>query len=233
MNHKLTMSLDDLQTLIGYPFRHRLTLEQALTHRSYAFESGLTGFDNQRLEFLGDAVLDCVIAEALYLAFPELQEGELSRLRSRLVCEQALYVLALELGLDGHLKLGKGEAMLGGAKRSGILSDAYEALIGAIYIDGGFEASRNFILKQHAKHLAVPDGDWLALDAKTRLQEMAQAQHQSVRYEILSRTGPSHAPEFEVAVWFGDERIGCGKGGSKKEAQQAAASQGIDFILKS
>lgn len=226
------MGLEKLQRRIAYSFQNLRTLEQALTHRSYAFENGLAGFDNQRLEFLGDAVLDCVIAEALYLKFPKRQEGELSRLRSRLVCEQALHVLALELELDTYLKLGKGETLLGGRKRSGMLSDAYEALIGAIYVDGGFQASRSFILKQQAKQLADPDGQWLAVDAKTQLQEMAQAQQQSVKYELLKRTGPSHAPEFEVVVLFDDVKIGHGKGRSKKEAQQAAAAQGIEKVLK-
>ncbi len=209
---------------IGYKFKNDALLQLALTHPSFAHEHGKgVGSDNQRLEFLGDAILDFVIGEALYVAHPEFAEGELSRLRSRLVCEEALSLLARQLGFEAVILMGRGEKKSAGEQRPGTLADAYEALIGAIYLDGGMDSARNFILRFHAELLADPDGNWLVADAKSRLQEWAQSERHAVRYEVVSQEGPGHCPEFVVDVFVDEARMGSGRGHSKKEAQQAAA----------
>ncbi len=224
------MMLSDFEALLGYTFRDQALLDQALTHRSYAFEHGGSHHDNQRLEFLGDAVLDFVIGDVLYVQYPEVQEGELSRLRSRLVCEAALCQLARKLEFESYIRMGKGEMTAAGMLRSGTLADAYEAVIGAIYLDGGIDNAREFILRHHADFLKCPDGEWLARDAKTRLQEKVQSAHRELRYEVLNEIGPSHAPTFEVEVCIDNVPVARGMGKSKKEAQQAAAENALEHL---
>ncbi|MBR4986940.1 MAG: ribonuclease III [Proteobacteria bacterium] len=218
----------EFEEKLGYVFRDRSLLESALTHPSYDFEHGAHKKDNQRLEFLGDAILDFVIADILFRHHPDYQEGELSRIRSRLVCEAALCILARELDFEDHILMGKGEVQVSGMMRPGTLADAYEAVIGAIYLDGGIEPARAFVTRFHKAFLADPDGDWLPRDAKTRLQELAQAEHLDIRYEVIGETGPTHAPTFEVAVFLGGKAAGSGCGRNKKEAQQAAAEDALD-----
>ena len=220
------MNIREFQDVLGYHFKDEHLLIQALSHRSYVFEHN-NGGDNQRLEFLGDAILDFLIAEILYKQYPEKQEGDLSRIRSRLVCEPTLCILAQKLDFESQILMGKGEISAGGLLRPGTLADAYEAVIGAIYLDGGMDAVKAFILSHHAEFLKDPDGDWLAIDAKTKLQECAQSKHLSVRYEVLTQTGPLHAPVFEVGVFIDENCIGKGTGHNKKEAQQAAASDAL------
>lgn len=222
------MNLLPFEEKLGYTFQNKTLLETALTHRSYAFEHGPNHCNNQRLEFLGDAILDFIIAEVLYNQYPDIQEGELSRLRSRLVCESALSQLAHKLDFETFILMGKGEIYVSGMLRSGTLADAYEAVIGAIYLDSGIENTRCFIIKHHAEFLRNPDGDWLARDAKTRLQEMVQAGHHELRYDVVQESGPSHAPTFEVDVFIDDKCIGHGRGHNKKEAQQAAAENALE-----
>ena len=222
------MNMREFEAELGYTFADSSLLEMALTHRSYAFEHGPNHCDNQRLEFLGDAILDFVIAEALYLAHPDYHEGELSRLRSRLVCEPALCLLAKKLDFEAYILMGKGEISASGMMRPGTLADAYEAVIGAVYLDGGFEAAKKYILQHHTVLLEDPDGEWLPRDAKTRLQEIAQAKHLDLQYQLIQETGPSHAPTFEIAVMQGDKILGKGIGKSKKEAQQAAAENVLE-----
>ncbi|MBO4351562.1 MAG: ribonuclease III [Proteobacteria bacterium] len=224
------MNIHQFEEELGYTFADSSLLEMALTHRSYAFEHGPNHCDNQRLEFLGDAILDFVIAEALYLAYPDYHEGELSRIRSRLVCESALCLLAKKLDFETHILMGKGEISASGMLRQGTLADAYEAVIGAVYLDGGFEAAKQYILRHHADLLRDPDGSWLPRDAKTRLQEIAQAKHIDFQYQIIQESGPSHAPTFEIAVLTGDKILGKGTGKSKKEAQQAAAENVLESM---
>jgi len=225
------MRLCLLQEMLGYRFRDVTLLEAALTHRSHVHETG-GGCDNQRLEFLGDAILDFVMADALYVARSEAHEGELSRLRSRLVCEDALCLVAKALELGEYVRLGRGEACVGGRGRAGILADAYEAIVGAIYLDGGIEPARAFILCHHAALLADPDGAWLPHDAKTRLQELTQSARQTLRYEVVGQSGPSHAPEFTMNVWVDEVLCGTGMGRSKKDAQQHAASEALRLLGK-
>ncbi len=221
------MTLLQLEERLNYQFRNGSLLEKALTHRTWTFEHNAPNQDNQRLEFLGDSILGFVIAEVLYNRHPELQEGELSRLRSRVVCETALSILAHELGLESFVRMGKGEILSGGSQRAGTLADAYEAVIGAIYLDGGFEAARTFVLSHHEKLLEDPDGKWLARDSKTRLQELVQSEHGDVHYEVVSEEGPVHAPTFEVAVYIDGRQVATGRGRSKKEAQQSAAEEAL------
>ncbi len=223
------MSFEAFEARLCYSFRNKVLLKAALTHRSYEFEHSEEGVNNQRLEFLGDAVLGFIMGETLYRRYPKYQEGELSRLRSRLVCEGALCLLAQKLEFDRFILMGKGEVSVGGRLRSGTLADAYEAVIGAIYLDGGIDEARQFILRHHAEFLENPDGNWLARDAKTRLQEIVQgmAVHKELRYEVVKETGPGHAPTFEVAVILDDKEIGRGIGHSKKEAQQSAAQDAL------
>lgn len=221
------MSVEDFEARIEYVFDNKSLIMAALTHRSYAFEHANAMQNNQRLEFLGDAILDFIIADDLCLRYPKEREGELSRLRSRLVCEGALAILARKLGFDKEIRMGKGEVSSSGMMRDGTLADAYEAVIGAIYRDGGIEPARRFILTHHKEFLDDPDGQWLASDDKTRLQLLAQANHKAVVYETLRQDGPSHAPMFEVAVSIDSKRIATGAGRSKKEAQQAAAAAAL------
>ena len=222
------MTLTDFQEKLGYAFNQLHLLELAMTHRSFAFEHGNTHDDNQRLEFLGDAILDFVIADALYKQHPTFQEGALSRLRSRLVCETTLCMLARKLDFESHLRMGKGEISVSGMMRPSTLADAYESVIGAIYLDGGMEKATAFILKHHTDLLNDPDGDWLPTDAKTRLQEIAQSKRLELRYDVVGESGPSHAPTFTVSVTVDQHVIGTGTGKSKKDAQQAAAKAALE-----
>lgn len=223
------MNFEQFEAKLCYSFKNKSLLKAALTHRSYEFEHSDEGANNQRLEFLGDAVLGFIMGDILYHRCPKCQEGELSRLRSRLVCEGALALLAQKLEFDKFILMGKGEISMRGSHRAGTLADAYEAVIGAIYLDGGIDEARQFILRHHSEFLDNPDGNWLAGDAKTRLQEIVQAMadHKDLRYEVLNETGPGHAPTFEVAVFLDSIEIGRGLGHSKKEAQQAAAQDAI------
>ena len=225
-------SLKDFQARIGYEFHDEALLVAAVTHRSYAFEHASYEQNNQRLEFLGDAILDFIIADVLCLKYPSLKEGELSRLRSRFVCETALCQLARKLAFENEILMGRGEMISDGMSRDGTLADAYEAVIGAIYRDGGLEPARDFVLRHHAEYLADPDGDWLAPDDKTRLQRFVQNKHRSMRYETMNQTGPDHAPSFEIGVWIDDILCGRGIGHSKKEAQQAAAADALAHIAE-
>ena len=224
------MALEQFSSSLGYVFRNLRLLDLALTHPSYASEQHKDREDNQRLEFLGDAVLEIVIADHLFHTYPELAEGELSRLRSRLVCEEALCILARKLDFGKMIRLSHGEEMLHGNERAGTLADAYEAVIGAIYLDGGLEHARAFILRFHEPLLKDPDGDWLMADAKSRLQVLLQANHQQVHYVVVSQEGPVHAPTFFVHACQGDVVIGMGTGHSKKDAQQAAALDALNKI---
>lgn len=208
-------------------------LHQALIHTSYVNESKncLYG-DNERLEFLGDAVLDVVISEYLFRHFPSLPEGELTKARANLVCEQTLAYQASQLKLGEHLMLGRGEEASGGRERCSILADAFEAVIGAIYIDGGFAAAANFIHKQFAGQLREITTGQYNHDYKTLLQETVQRNADSrVQYEVIAAQGPDHDKFFEVAVLLNGNPMGTGTGKTKKEAEQQAAKQALEKII--
>lgn len=217
--------LAELERVIAYTFRDRVLLAEALTHRSFANESGDGRLqDNGRLEFLGDAVIDLFLSSRLLERFPESREGELSRIRARLVDEEALSLLAGEIGLGRYLRLGRGEELSGGREKRSILADAYEALIAAVYLDGGADAVSP-VIEAHFGPLAESYAAGLAgRDYKTEFQERAQALRGGTpRYLLKEASGPEHDRRFTVEVFLGEELMGEGTGRSKKKAEQAAA----------
>ncbi len=221
--------MESLEQQIGYVFSDRSLLETALTHSSYANEKRLKGLSsNERLEFLGDSVLGMVAASHLYRRFPDMPEGRMTRLRAELVCEQSLHAIALELGLGGHMKLGKGEERTGGRQRPSILADAVEAVIAAIYLDGGMERAEKFIISRVLSGLQE-DSDELKTDFKTRLQEVVQSREgEFLAYEPAGESGPDHMKTFAVRVTLNGNPIGEGMGHTKKEAEQAAARAALE-----
>mgnify|MGYP003639927341 CR=1 FL=1 len=218
-----------LEDKVGYKFRNSLLLAEALTHPSLAYETQKPHFDNQRLEFLGDAVLQLILTEELYNLFPTFGEGRLTKLRSRLVSRSALKVYALEIGLGQYLMLGKGEEASGGRNRSSTLADAFEALVGAVYLDGGFEAAQEFLAAHCRKSMEVIEAMPAEVNPKGQLQEILQAiSSSSPRYIVLSQKGPDHKKTFICGVEWNGIKLGEGKGSSKKEAEANAASTALE-----
>ena len=215
-------SLDVLEDRIGYRFRNRYLLECALTHTSFANEQKIQTFkDYERIEFLGDAVLEMISSDFLFREYPEKKEGELTKLRASLVCEPALAYCARDLSLGAFIRLGRGEEASGGREKDSIISDVMEALIGAMYLDsGGIEAPRHFILTFILSDL---EDKQLFYDSKSILQERAQQEGHDVRYEILEESGPGHQKKFRVAAVVDGRQCGVGEGRSKKAAEQQAA----------
>ncbi|NCC66892.1 MAG: ribonuclease III [Clostridia bacterium] len=225
--------MDELENKLGYQFRDRALLSTALSHSSYANENrGQVRESNERLEFLGDAVLGQVTASYLYLAYPGMPEGQMTRLRAELVCEQSLHNVAKQIELGNYIKLGKGEEHTGGRQRPSILADAVEALIAAMYLDGGLEIAKAFI-DRYILSLAEVRVEHPLGDYKTELQEYIQRKPgQILQYEMVSESGPDHAKEFTVSVLLNGEAIGEGVGRTKKEAEQLAAKCAIEEISK-
>ena len=217
---------EELEEIIGYHFKNKHYLTQALTHSSYANEKKLGKLgSNERLEFLGDAVLELISSDYLYARFTQIPEGELTKKRASLVCEPSLAYCAREFGLPQFLLLGKGEDMTGGRNRDSIVSDATEALLGAIYLDGGFASAKEFVLNFILNDI---EHKQLFYDSKTILQEMVQGgQEKGIVYQLVGEEGPDHNKSFEVCVKIGDEEIGRGLGRTKKAAEQVAAYHGI------
>ena len=218
--------LNEFQSKIGYTFKNQHLLEQALTHSSYANEKHMKKHsDNERLEFLGDAVLEIVSSEFLFINYPQKPEGELTKLRASIVCEPTLALCTKPLDLGKYLRLGRGEDHTGGRKRKSILSDALEAVIGAIYLDGGFTNAKEFVLRFIMTDI---ENKQLFYDSKTILQEMVQSQgEEPLVYELLGEKGPDHNKTFEVRALIGTEEIGRGTGRTKKAAEAMAAYKGI------
>jgi ribonuclease-3 len=207
-------------------FHDEELMSMALIHPSYAQERSALS-NNQRLEFLGDAVLDFVVAEYLYRSFTDKAEGDLTQIRARVVCEKALVEMANSIDIGKYLLLGRGEDMSGGRKRKSILADTVEAVIGAIYLDQGLQCTQEFILK-HLQPVIMKTAMGDYQDYKSRLQEIVQARSKdNVSYEILSENGPAHAKSFEAGVFFKDELLASGHGKSKKEAEQNAAEKAL------
>jgi len=210
---------------LRYRFTDLRLLQRALAHSSFAFEQALAGQDNETLEFIGDAVLDLVVGYALFQHFPAMREGELTRLRSALVNETHLAAMAREVDLGRFLCLGKGEDATNGRNKSSILSGAYEAVVGAIFEDGGYEAAQAFVLHFFAPVFDVKRQELLIADAKSRLQEALQEQfNEAPSYRLDLEEGPAHQRRFTVSVIFRDTVLGTGSAGSKKEAEQRAAA---------
>ena len=217
---------EDLQKKIEYCFHDSELLITALTHSSYLHEEKLPKSKcNERFEFLGDAVLELVSSEFLINEHPEMPEGKLTRLRASMVCEPSLAMCARDIQLGSYLRMGKGEALTGGRDRDSIISDAFEALIGAIYLDGGFANAKDFIHKFVFKDL---ENKQLFYDSKTILQEMVQGSHMgTLTYRLLSEEGPDHNKTFQVEALIDDVVFGTGKGKTKKAAEQEAAYKTI------
>lgn len=217
--------MEILEKKLGYTFRDPSLLRAALYHSSYANEHRAAGIrSNERLEFLGDAVLGMVTADYLFHRHPDLPEGDLTRIRAALVCEQSLHEVAQRLGLGEYIKLGHGEELGGGRKRPSILADATESVFAAVYLDGGMEQARrviHYVLLDREREEAVEER---RRDFKTELQELVQRRSdQKLSYEMVGASGPDHAKVFECCVQLNGEVIGSGTGHSKKEAEQAAA----------
>ena len=218
--------LHEFEEVIGYHFNNQGLLRQALTHSSYANERHMKKHsDNERLEFLGDAVLEVTSSEFLYQKYPDYSEGELTKLRASLVCGPTLAFCTRAIDLGKYLYLGKGEDLTGGRNRKSILSDALEAVIGAIFLDGGFANAKEFVLKYILTDI---EHKQLFYDSKTILQEMVQGgQEKGIVYQLVGEEGPDHNKSFRVEVVIGGEAFGCGIGRTKKAAEQEAAYQAI------
>jgi ribonuclease-3 len=215
-------SYDDLRDALGAPELDAELLERALTHRSFAYENG--GLPtNERLEFLGDSVLGVVVTETLYRAHPDLSEGRLAKLRAAVVNARALAEVARTIGLGEHIKLGRGEEATGGRNKSSILSDTVEALIGAVYLSGGFDAASKVVHLLFDPLMETAAGLGAGLDWKTSLQELSAEHALGVPEYVIEDTGPDHEKIFTAQVQVGDRLYGHGRGRSKKEAEQQAA----------
>ena len=223
--------LSQLEEILGHRFRNRDLLVQAMTHRSFANEHPALGrTDNEKLEFLGDAVLDLIIGHRLIDEYPQLSEGQLSVTRSQVVSESGLSELAYELGLGQWLSLGKGERRSGGEHKASILADAFEAVIAAVYLDGGFEAAWKLVARLFEKSIDRVEASGF-YDFKTRLQELAQARLKATPvYRVVHDSGPDHAKLFEVCVEINGREWGRAMGSSKKRAEQTAAANAAFLI---
>jgi len=221
--------MTDLEQDLGHQFQNRELLETALTHSSYANEKHRGALaSNERLEFLGDSVLGHLTADYLYRSCPDMPEGGMTRLRAELVCEQSLLRVARELNLGGRLKLGRGEELTGGRERPSILADAVEALIAALYLDGGVKAARAFVHTYILSHVEESPAPEAMGDYKTVLQEFVQRSNGRVlSYETLSESGPEHDKRFVSQVTIDGKPMGEGPGRSKKESEQAAAREAL------
>ena len=223
--------IKDLESAIGYQFRNITLLQNALAHSSYANERWHDSLkSNERLEFLGDSILGMVVAEYLYRNFPNRPEGELTRMRADMVCEQSLATVADRIGLGNHLLLGHGEEQGGGRKRASILADAVESVIAACFLDGGMEAARRFI--DRFVLTDVPVKQMHNKDYKTALQErVQQKKNQVLSYVLVGETGPDHDKQFTVEVHLNSAVVGVGTGTSKKRAEQAAARAAMEALF--
>jgi len=224
------MELTALQKSIGYFFKDKRLLERALTHSSYANEHRLKTGSNERLEFLGDSVLSVIVSDYIYIHFVDLPEGELTKMRAGLVCERSLCALSDRLNIGDYLLLGKGEEHTGGRTRPSILADAFEAVLAAIYLDGGHEPARRFVLDLLKDYIQKGNKSTLQ-DYKTTLQEIIQKNpEEHVEYRLTQETGPDHNKSFFVEVWLNSNVIGHGVGRSKKLAEQAAAKEALGLM---
>ena len=219
-----------LETKLGYQFQNPKLLDHALTHSSYANEHHLGSISsNERLEFLGDSVLGMIVADHLYRTFPDLPEGDLTRIRANLVCEGSLVLVAKEWDLGRYLKLGKGENACGGRSRPSILADAVEAVLAAVFLDGGLEHDRDIIQRFLLDRMEQVNR--ASRDHKTYLQELVQRKSgQVLSYELIGESGPDHNKTFQMQVLLNGKPIGQGTGHSKKEAEQAAANAAIERL---
>ncbi len=236
MNEARIQELNEMQSALGLEFKNIELLNQSLTHTSYAYElsdrnNGI--LQNERMEFLGDVVLGLIISEYIYQKYPDYMEGDLAKIRAKIVSRPILAKQAKHLELGKYLLLGKGEEITGGRSRHSILADTIEALIGAIYLDSGLEKSRYFILSRFKEEIEKITENVHVQDYKTDFQEWTQKKFKTLPfYKVINREGPDHNRIFEIAVMVKGETYGIGKGGSKKEAEQRAAFFALQYAKK-
>jgi ribonuclease-3 len=222
----------NLQEKLHYTFKNPALLETALSHSSYANENKSVGESNERLEFLGDSVLGMTVAEFLFINYPELPEGRMTKLRAELVCETSLYAVAQEIDLGRCIHLGRGEERTGGRRRPSILADCVEAIIAAMYLDGGIEVAKGFIYEHILSDVGTEMQKHVS-DYKTALQELIQKKgDRIIEYHIISESGPDHCKTFTAEVCVNNEQIGLGTGRTKKEAEQSAAGAALERMGK-
>jgi ribonuclease-3 len=220
--------IERLEHVLNYIFQDKDNIILALTHSSYANEYK-NSRNNERLEFLGDSVLNFTIAETIFKKYPKLPEGEMTKFRANVVCESSLVICANKLGLGDYILLGKGERLSGGKNRTSILSDTFEAVVGAIFIDGGLEKAQKFIQQQMSEIVENSVNGIVFMDYKTKLQEMVQKENdKKIVYQLLSETVPDHNKFFVTQVWVEGKVLGTGKGKTKKQAEQNAARNALE-----
>lgn len=222
-------NLSKFEDTIGYHFNNIELLKKAFTHSSYANEKHIEKYDNnERLEFLGDAILELVISDYIYRNYPKMPEGELTKLRAGTVCEGSLAEKARKINIGEFLMLGKGEEATGGRARDSILADTFEAVIGALYLDGGIVSAKEYVLNQMESTVDKINVSLNIIDCKTRLQEEIQKlSKEPLHYEIINESGPDHNKVFTSVVKHSGSVLGTGSGKSKKEAEQAAAAAAL------
>ncbi len=221
--------MNPLEQRLNYKFRNALLLAEALTHPSIGHETQRRHFDNQRLEFLGDAILQLIVTEHLFARFPGQSEGQLTKMRSRLVSREGLRRLAVSLGLGAYIMMGKGEEANGGRTRASALADAYEALLGALYLDSGLVTVRDFVVREMEPALEELGHEPIDVNPKGRLQETLQSiSLRSPKYTVISQEGPDHLKEFATKVLWEGLELGSGRGNSKKMAEMAAAVDALE-----
>ena len=224
------MDFTEFEKKISYTFKNKELLHEALSHSSYANELKRGRNSNERLEFLGDSVLSIVVSKHLFTHFKHLPEGELTKIRASLVCEKALFEFSKKIDLGKHILLGKGEENSGGRTRPSIVSDAFEAVIAAVFLDGGMEEAEKYVLSFIPKNLEANSSKSLH-DYKTMLQEIIQKNpEERVEYVLADQTGPDHDRNFVVQVRLNSNVIGTGEGHSKKQAEQAAAREALSLM---
>lgn len=224
--------IDAMQKVLSYTYKNSMLLEEALTHSSYANEHrNYHVKDNERLEFLGDAILDLIISEYLFKKYPDMPEGDLSKIRASIVCEGSLAKNAKKMSLGRYILLGKGEEMTGGRERASILADAFEAITGSLFLDGGFGEAKRFIHETLVADVEQTESiETLYTDYKTLLQEAIQKVSISpIHYEVVGEEGPDHDKYFYVEVFHEERSLGRGIGKSKKEAEQDAAKKALNY----
>ncbi|MGL4913667.1 MAG: ribonuclease III [Romboutsia sp.] len=231
INKKISETIGQFENIIEYNFKNKEYILEALTHSSYSNENKEYDF-NERLEFLGDSVLSIVVSEYLFRKETNLPEGELTKLRANIVCEESLSEVANEIKLGEHMLLGKGEEATGGRQRISILADAFEAVIAAIYLDGGLESARAFVLKYMESIILDSRKGKIFRDYKTHLQEVLQGQGENnIWYKLVEEKGPDHNKRFVMEVGVNETVLGTGEGKSKKEAEQLAARVALKDIV--
>ncbi len=223
--------LDKFQEVISYHFKQIELLKEALTHRSYTFENKNSPHNNQRMEFLGDAILELISSEFLYQKYPDCEEGELTKIRAAMIRRETLFELAQSINLDNYLYLGKGERQIQGKNQETRMSDAFESIVASIYLDSGLENARLFYLNLLLKFYPEPHLLLTMQNPKGNLQELSQKMfHEIPHYQIRNISGPDHQPTYEVEIKLTHKIIGVGKASSRKGAEEEAARQGIDYI---